>query len=73
MSLNPRNLTSFVTLWVGVYAMQIINLSLILDPCMPNPCENNGNCQVSQETNEFTCNCMPGYSGDLCERPSMLI
>lgn len=34
---------------------------LMIDPCMPNPCQNGAQC-VPQGTT-FMCQCGPGYSG----------
>lgn len=33
-------------------------------PCDPNPCKNGGGCTENGTT--FTCDCAPGYEGDLC-------
>ncbi|XP_068131289.1 lactadherin isoform X1 [Hyperolius riggenbachi] len=42
-------------------------------PCQPNPCHNNGVCQVLSYTQrgdtfaQYVCKCLPGYDGDHCE------
>lgn len=36
-----------------------------VDDCTPNPCQNGAYC--SDLTNEFTCTCLAGYTGDLCQ------
>jgi len=36
------------------------------DPCVPNPCENEGEC-ISASEESFNCTCATGYEGDLCE------
>ncbi|XP_063781849.1 lactadherin isoform X1 [Pseudophryne corroboree] len=42
-------------------------------PCQPNPCYNNGECQVLSQTRrgdtfeQYACKCLPGYDGDKCE------
>src|SRR5664279_4474361 len=36
-----------------------------LNPCLPNPCENDGVCQKKSST-AFTCQCAPGWTGDFC-------
>lgn len=35
------------------------------DACTPNPCENEGQCTVTQG-GSFSCQCPPGWSGDTC-------
>ena len=35
-----------------------------LDPCSPNPCQNDGTC--SGNSYGFTCSCASGYTGDDC-------
>ena len=35
------------------------------DPCSPNPCSNGGTC--NNNSNPYTCSCMFGYSGDICD------
>ena len=39
-----------------------------IHPCERDviPCLNGGQCMTTGGA-EFTCNCMPGFSGDLCE------
>ncbi|XP_028404123.1 neurogenic locus notch homolog protein 1-like isoform X1 [Dendronephthya gigantea] len=36
----------------------------IPDPCVPNPCENEGFCQA--ELGTFECKCVPGFKGRTC-------
>jgi len=38
----------------------------ITNPCLLNPCLNNGLCQVTSP-NIFNCICQPGYSGFYCQ------
>ena len=47
-------------------------MSLLLDvnDCMPNPCENGGNC--TDGVNEYFCTCIPGYTGTDCETGKLL-
>ncbi|KAG8449899.1 hypothetical protein GDO86_016538 [Hymenochirus boettgeri] len=40
-----------------------VNLS---DVCYPNPCDNGGTC-IEKEEDDFSCLCLPGYSGKNCE------
>ena len=37
------------------------------DPCLPNPCKNDGNCTRTADLKDFTCNCTSEYTGDTCE------
>ncbi|XP_063296347.1 brevican core protein isoform X2 [Pelobates fuscus] len=36
------------------------------DVCFPNPCENGGTC-IDGEDDDFTCLCLPGYNGKICD------
>ena len=38
-----------------------------IDPCVPNPCRNNGLCVVSNGA--ATCDCRPTFTGSRCETP----
>lgn len=33
--------------------------------CVPNPCKNSGTC--SADGDDFSCSCIPDYTGDTCE------
>jgi len=35
------------------------------DECLSNPCRNNGTCILGNS--QFICNCLGGYTGDMCE------
>lgn len=37
------------------------------NPCLVNPCQNNGQCIPELEPGEFSCICTSGYFGQLCE------
>ena len=37
-----------------------------LDACHPNPCENSGVCNVTNNIS-YTCTCLLGYTGTRCE------
>ena len=39
--------------------------------CSSDPCQNGGTC--IDEINAFTCNCMGGYTGDVCETSKYLV
>ena len=36
-----------------------------IDDCAPKPCKNDGTC--TDGIDSFTCSCLPGYEGTLCE------
>ena len=41
---------------------------LIVVPCLPSPCINNGTCvAVNSTSQELICNCIGIYSGNFCE------
>ena len=37
-------------------------------PCNPNPCNNNGVCNIDNDT--FNCDCIDGYTGATCDTAS---
>ena len=48
------------------FVWKVVILFVIdVDDCMPNPCENGGNC--TDGINEYNCTCAPGYTGVNCE------
>ena len=40
-------------------------LSLDIDNCSPNPCNNGGAC--TDGVDSYTCTCVAGFTGDICE------
>ena len=40
------------------------------DPCVPNPCQNNGKCTIKPHDNDFECQCQEDYFGFLCDQYS---
>ena len=40
------------------------NLFVDINECASDPCQNGGTCQHG--INQFTCLCLPGYSGSQC-------
>ena len=38
---------------------------LEINECLAISCQNNGRCV--DEVNDFSCDCLPGYTGSLCE------
>ena len=39
----------------------------VVDPCTPNHCQNGATCVWDSNGNP-SCNCTPGFTGDVCER-----
>ena len=37
------------------------------NPCKQNPCKNSAKCTQVTSSNNFTCSCNPGFTGQLCE------
>lgn len=35
------------------------------DACLPNPCQHQGQCQVTED--RPVCSCMPGFTGEFCQ------
>ena len=50
---------------------QGLNCELLINACLPNPCKNNGTC-VNLVYN-YTCSCLEGFTGTICERYSINI
>lgn len=50
------------SIWIMFYC---VSSKLGSNPCMPNPCQNNGICTVSGTS--FVCSCLSGFSGQRCE------
>ncbi|CAK8697279.1 unnamed protein product [Clavelina lepadiformis] len=46
-------------------AMIDVEISIVTDECLREPCKNGGTCQDGPES--FICSCALGYSGQLCE------
>ena len=40
-------------------------MSLDIDDCQPQPCQNNGTCH--DLVNDYTCGCVEGFNGTKCE------
>lgn len=38
-----------------------------VSPCSLSPCEHGGTCVRQVLTQNYVCNCEPGFSGSLCE------
>ena len=53
LKLRPNNIT--ITTFISVTP----------DPCANSPCQNGGAC--SAQGSSFSCACVPGYTGSMCE------
>ena len=52
------------------YPSQFSFIETPLDPCWPNPCQNDGTC--SGNADGFTCSCASGYTGNDCGTNGLL-
>ena len=59
-----------VIICTAKFGKEIFFLILDINDCMPNPCENDGNC--TDGVNEYSCTCILGYSGTHCETSILL-
>ncbi|CAF4304796.1 unnamed protein product, partial [Adineta steineri] len=37
------------------------------DPCVPNPCQNNGRCRPNAAAGTYVCDCPANFIGQNCE------
>lgn len=42
-----------------------MNCQIVVAPCSPDPCENSGICQESPDSEGYTCQCAPGWEGNV--------
>ena len=63
---NPRTFKYFSNIFKTVWFEIFYFFYKWLDPCLPNPCLNNGQC-VSSGFGGFSCICQNGFSGMRCE------
>lgn len=42
-----------------------VNCQVVVAPCSPDPCENSGICQESPDSEGYTCQCAPGWEGNV--------
>jgi len=45
----------------------LIDVFLLGDACIPNPCQNGGSCIFDEPSGSFRCYCPPGYTGRSCD------
>lgn len=56
-----------------------LSFSLLSGPCSPNPCKNDGLCEIVTPTrrgdvfNEYICRCQPGFEGAHCQISRLLL
>ena len=43
----------------------MFSMSLDIDDCQPQPCQNNGTCH--DLVNDYRCDCVAGFNGTKCE------
>ena len=46
---------------------------LLGDPCVPNPCQNNGRCRPNFAAGTYVCDCAPSFVGQQCETSKLLL
>ncbi|XP_052678613.1 integrin beta-like protein A [Crassostrea angulata] len=39
-----------------------------ISPCNSSPCKNGGTCVRQKITQNYVCNCLPGYTGNVCDK-----
>ena len=64
---SPQTLRSFITLWVVIKYLHHVcacPISTAPDPCLSNPCDQNADCVQIGLSSDFTCICVPPYSGN---------
>ena len=68
---NHSNVSECNTLYSEILTRSLcVTFVLDVNDCMPNPCENGGNC--TDGVNEYFCTCIPGYTGTDCETGKLL-
>lgn len=59
--------------------LTLLPVALFSGPCSPNPCKNDGLCEVVTPTrrgdvfNEYICKCQPGFEGAHCQISKLLL
>ena len=49
-----------------------MNCQVVVAPCSPDPCENSGVCQESPDSEGYTCQCGPGWEGNVAGEHAVL-
>ena len=60
----PQNIVSYISFNFSFFSPQSSSSS---NPCLSSPCQNNGTCAYSANTNTLTCLCEDEFSGPHCE------
>jgi len=61
----PQTITDFWHCW-NVYFTSGKNCTVAMDACFDNSCSENGTLQCRAAGSNYTCDCKPGYTGQLC-------
>ena len=62
---RARSVWSFYHEWHYNILTNSFHYCVDIDDCASFPCQNNATCR--DEIDEYTCVCVPGYTGELCE------
>ena len=63
---NHSNVSECNSLYSEILTRSLCVIFVLdVNDCMPNPCENGGNC--TDGVNEYLCTCITGYTGTDCE------
>ena len=45
-------------------SLLVMIITIVLDPCLSNPCDNNADCQQIEVSSDFNCTCTSPYTGN---------
>lgn len=60
-----RNSQLYILLFFFPFCTPGVNCQVVVAPCSPDPCENSGICQESPDSEGYTCQCAPGWEGNV--------
>lgn len=60
-----RALSSMFFFFFFPFCTPGVNCQVVVAPCSPDPCENSGICQESPDSEGYTCQCAPGWEGNV--------